>query len=171
MTIDAIHDTSLNLLSYETVGAQVALELVSDTGLYINTKTGQSSANRAILSTGNITTARTFNFPDANGTFAVGATDGVTTVLAGTNGLVDISSITTLDTVTDNGNSTTNSISVNTITTITYTVASLPSGTIGQRSFVTDSNVVAAGNFGNVVAGGGANGVPVYYDGANWRIG
>jgi hypothetical protein len=41
----------------------------------------------------------------------------------------------------------------------------------GSRAFVTDSNVVAAGNFGNVVAGGGANGVPVYSDGTNWRIG
>ena len=41
----------------------------------------------------------------------------------------------------------------------------------GARAFVTDSSVVAAGNFGNVVAGGGANGVPVYSDGTNWRIG
>lgn len=41
----------------------------------------------------------------------------------------------------------------------------------GARAFVTDGSVVAAGNFGNVVAGGGANGVPVYSDGTNWRIG
>jgi hypothetical protein len=52
------------------------------------------------------------------------------------------------------------------------TVASLPaSPTTGQRSFVTNSSVAASGNFGAVVAGGGANAVPVYWDGANWRIG
>jgi hypothetical protein len=40
-----------------------------------------------------------------------------------------------------------------------------------RRAVVTDSTVAAAGNFGAVVAGGGANRVPVYYDGTNWRIG
>lgn len=51
------------------------------------------------------------------------------------------------------------------------TVAGLPAPTKGLRAFVTDSNVAAAGNFGAVVAGGGANFVPVYADGGNWRIG
>lgn len=47
-------------------------------------------------------------------------------------------------------------------------VASLdPSASIGDRSFVNDAN---ATTFGSVVAGGGANKVPVYYDGA-WKIG
>jgi len=41
----------------------------------------------------------------------------------------------------------------------------------GADAFVSDSTVAAAGNFGAVVAGGGANGVPVYSDGTNWRIG
>lgn len=50
-------------------------------------------------------------------------------------------------------------------------VAALGTATAGLRAFVTDSNVVAAGNFGNVVAGGGANFVPVFADGAAWRIG
>lgn len=57
------------------------------------------------------------------------------------------------------------------ITTRPKTVATLPVGAAGARSFVTDSTVVAAGNFGAIVAGGGANGVPVYHDGTNWRIG
>jgi hypothetical protein len=51
------------------------------------------------------------------------------------------------------------------------TVAGLPAaGTAGAgaRHFVTDAN---ATTFASVVAGGGANGVPVYSDGANWRIG
>jgi len=53
-------------------------------------------------------------------------------------------------------------------------VGSLPSAVTagaGAHEFVTDSTVVAAGNFGAIVAGGGANGVPVYSDGTNWRIG
>lgn len=47
------------------------------------------------------------------------------------------------------------------------------SGLDGARSFVTDSTVVAAANFGAAVAGTGANHVPVYCDGgtATWRIG
>lgn len=51
------------------------------------------------------------------------------------------------------------------------TVGSLPAaGTAGAgaKMFVTDAN---ATTFGSVVAAGGANGVPVYSDGANWRIG
>jgi hypothetical protein len=50
----------------------------------------------------------------------------------------------------------------------TFTVATLPTGVAGARSFVTDAT---ATTFASVVAGGGANGVPVYHDGTNWRIG
>lgn len=55
-----------------------------------------------------------------------------------------------------------------------FTVAGLPAAATvgaGSRAFVTDSTVVAAGNFGNIVAGTGANFCPVYSDGTNWRIG
>lgn len=51
------------------------------------------------------------------------------------------------------------------------TVATLPAaaaGLAGYRAFVTDAN---ATTFASIVAGGGSNGVPVYCDGANWRIG
>lgn len=47
-------------------------------------------------------------------------------------------------------------------------VASLPAGSQGMRAFVTDANATA---FASIVAGGGANPVPVYHDGTNWRIG
>jgi len=51
------------------------------------------------------------------------------------------------------------------------TVAGLPGSPVaGLRGFVTDSTVAAAGNFGATVVGGGANTVPVFYDGANWII-
>jgi hypothetical protein len=41
----------------------------------------------------------------------------------------------------------------------------------GTRGFVNDSTVAASGNFGAIVAGGGANNVPVFSDGTNWLIG
>lgn len=50
-------------------------------------------------------------------------------------------------------------------------VAALPSpisSGSGTRYFVTDATVTT---FASIVAGGGANGVPVYSDGAAWRIG
>jgi hypothetical protein len=48
------------------------------------------------------------------------------------------------------------------------TVATLPSPTQGLRRFVSDATVTT---FASVVAGGGSNPVPVYSDGAAWRIG
>lgn len=53
------------------------------------------------------------------------------------------------------------------------TIAGLPvaADSRGFRATVTDSNVAASGNFGTIVASGGANVVPVYSDGTNWRIG
>jgi hypothetical protein len=54
--------------------------------------------------------------------------------------------------------------------TTTYTVATLPSTGFG-KAMVSDSTVVAAGNFGAAVVGGGSNIVPVYRDGTTWRIG
>lgn len=52
-----------------------------------------------------------------------------------------------------------------------YTVATLPSAVtsgVGARSFVSDAT---ATTFASTVAGGGANKVPVYSDGTNWKIG
>jgi hypothetical protein len=41
----------------------------------------------------------------------------------------------------------------------------------GGRAFVSDGNLVATGNFGAEIGGGGANTVPVYSDGTNWFVG
>lgn len=52
-----------------------------------------------------------------------------------------------------------------------YTVATLPAaGTAGRRAYVTDSNAAITAGIGAIVAGGGANIVPVFDDGTNWRI-
>ena len=52
-----------------------------------------------------------------------------------------------------------------------HVVADLPSAAsvqVGTRALVTDAN---ATTFASTVAGGGANIVPVYSDGTNWKIG
>jgi hypothetical protein len=49
-----------------------------------------------------------------------------------------------------------------------YTVAGLPAGAVGDTAYVTDAN---ATTFASTVAGGGANIVPVFYNGTNWIIG
>jgi hypothetical protein len=57
------------------------------------------------------------------------------------------------------------------IATTSTTVAGLPSAATagaGARAMVTDAT---ATTFNSVVAGGGANIVPVFSDGTNWRIG
>jgi hypothetical protein len=41
----------------------------------------------------------------------------------------------------------------------------------GARAFVNNANLVAAGNFGAQISGGGSNTVPVWSDGTNWYIG
>lgn len=49
------------------------------------------------------------------------------------------------------------------------TVASLPTvAPLGADSFVTDANSTT---FGAAAVGGGANKVPVYWDGVSWKIG
>ena len=49
--------------------------------------------------------------------------------------------------------------------------ASLPTAAVagaGARAYITDGNSLV---FGGAVAGGGANGIPVYSDGSAWRVG
>lgn len=53
-------------------------------------------------------------------------------------------------------------------------VASLPAAStalIGARNTVNDSNAALTAGIGAVVAAGGANIVPVFCDGTDWRIG
>lgn len=62
------------------------------------------------------------------------------------------------------------SVTVDTVKTTPVLVANLPVQPVdaGTRAFVTDAN---ATTFASIVAGGGANLVPVYSDGTDWRIG
>ena len=54
---------------------------------------------------------------------------------------------------------------------VVYTFATLPDSTVaqtGDTAFVTDSSV---NTFNSNVAGGGSFGVPVFYNGTNWKVG
>lgn len=56
----------------------------------------------------------------------------------------------------------------------TVTVANLPAAAVagaGARAAVSDANATLTAGIGAVVVGGGANIVPVFCDGTNWRIG
>lgn len=55
------------------------------------------------------------------------------------------------------------------VTVATLTAAATAGA--GARSFVTDASLSMTAGVGTTVAGGGANKVPVYSDGANWLIG
>jgi hypothetical protein len=54
-----------------------------------------------------------------------------------------------------------------------FTFATLPVGVDALMFAISNSNVVAAGNYGTAAVAGGTNHVPVIYDsgGAVWRIG
>lgn len=41
----------------------------------------------------------------------------------------------------------------------------------GARAFINNGNLIASGNFGAQISGGGANIIPVWSDGTNWYIG
>lgn len=95
---------------------------------------------------------------------------------------VDIKSGAGSDAVVDTGSATTSiKLAINGTTAFTIkagcsqslvtTVAALPAAATagnGARAFVSDAN---ATTFQSIVAGGGANNVPVFSDGTNWRIG
>ena len=61
--------------------------------------------------------------------------------------------------------------SVKTSSTTFSGLGSASTAGAGARSFVTDANLVVTGNFGATMSGSGANSVPVYSDGTNWKIG
>lgn len=63
------------------------------------------------------------------------------------------------------------SATLKTTATTLATLGSASSAGAGTRAFITDGNLVAAGNFGAVVGGSSGNSVPVYSDGTDWRIG
>jgi YVTN family beta-propeller protein len=90
-------------------------------------------------------------------------TIGATWLHFGVNGVVKLSVSPTGTTIAKGG-----------IETAVVAVSALPTagaGNVGQRIMVSNSNATTTAGIGAIVAAGGANVVPVYSDGVNWRIG
>lgn len=139
---------------------------------------GTSSGNITI---GGNSFAQSLNIGGVTGTqpitFGRSTTSQVVNIATGINGTSTVKTVN----IGINGvtNSTTNIVigatSGTSTTTIngllkqqTKTVATLPTGSAGARSFVTNA---LAPSFGAAVVGGGTVGVPVYYDGTSWKVG
>ena len=191
-TANSANFTIVNAASH-TVGSNFIANTtgISTTGFIA--ATGSITTNGAISSTTG--TGRVFIATDSGGSISLGRADGVASapyidfnsgatsidfdariaVTAG-NGTVGAATLTIAAGSLAVGNTnvtgflTTSSYSKTTATIVGSLVAAATAGA-GARSFVTDSTVVASGNFGAIVAGTGANPVPVYSDGTNWRIG
>lgn len=72
--------------------------------------------------------------------------------------------------IESHGNISANHITVQTVGTTPMPLANL-TAVAGARAFINNGNLVALGNFGTQVGGGGSNIVPVWSDGSNWYIG
>ena len=160
--------TQLNVYNANTtVGGQSAILLQAGTGNGL--QIGQNYNNTAFIYTNDaapiaISTSATERMRIA-ATGNVGISNTAPNATLAVTGTANISGVVTLGSTL-----TTASYSKTTATIVGSLVAAATAGA-GARSFVTDSTVVASGNFGAIVAGTGANPVPVYSDGTNWRIG
>jgi len=112
-----------------------------------------------------------FTFDKTTGQLSATLVNGTLTTVAQPN----ITSVGTLTALAVTGDITSNNIIANNIVrTKPITFSSLPAAATagtGARSFITDANLVMAGNFGSLVTGGASNRVPVVSDGTDWRIG
>jgi hypothetical protein len=93
-----------------------------------------------------------------------------TEVISNTSALVLKSNNTTALTLDASQNATFAGLAITQI----YTVATLPAaaaGNKGARAHVSNATATLTAGIGAIVAGGGANIVPVFSDGTNWRIG
>ena len=144
--------------------------VVSGSGAYINgfgDFTGKVSASSFLGPLANGTSNVRIPASDGNVNISVGGTTNVfvvTSTSANISGNLSVSANVLANNITSN----------NIIKTTAVLFASLPAAATagaGSRSFITDGNLVMAGNFGSLVTGGGSNNVPVISDGTNWLIG
>jgi len=160
----------------------------STTGSTINIGTGLTGGSLSIGSNGQ-TGAINMGRSNSSGTINIGGTTGTGAITLGQSTAsqavniatgANTSGTKTLNLGTAGGVGGTTAITIGTnagtsTTTVngllkqqTYTVATLPTGSVGARSFVTDA---LAPTFGATVVTGGAVGVPVYHDGTSWKVG
>jgi hypothetical protein len=151
-----------------------------------NYSLGNSTNYWANLWVGNITTSNTSVSGNITGNYFIGNGSQLTDINAVTVDVTDTNGLTTIYYPTFVANRANvqivradvdftyrtddNALTVGTLVTPPVPLANL-TAVSGARAFASDGNLVAAGNFGANVAGGGGNVVPVWSDGSNWYIG
>jgi hypothetical protein len=138
-----------------------------------STTTGQTiqiGGSGNVINVGATTGTQTLTFGRSVGSQTVNIASGATassltkTVTIGTQGVAGSTTNIAIGSTAGTSTTTVNGL----LKQQTYTVATLPTGSAGARSFVTDA---LAPSFGVAVASGGAVGVPVYHDGTSWKVG
>ena len=130
-------------------------------------------ANGRLFSVSDSLTGVIFSVNDAAGLPIIDVSSNATDVIKigtyGTNALVVNDTKVGIGTATPNEKLTVvgNISGTGTIKAGEYTVATLPSGSVGMRCYVSDAN---ATTFYSTVLSGGANIVPVFYNGTAWVI-
>ena len=125
-------------------------------GTTINIHTGVVTSGTKTLNLGS-------NSTGGSTIIGIGVATGSKTINIGTGSTTNASTITIGSIVAASATTVNGLLKQN-----TYTVANLPTGTAGSRSFVTNA---LAPTFGAAVVGGGAVGIPVYHDGTSWKVG
>jgi len=152
--------TGLNIFNVGTSAANQTFNLATDGTISTNSKTlnlATGSSNTVDISLGTAQTTTGTNI-------TIGGDLSSNVINIASNGIssgsqtITIGSTVGTSTITINGLFKQN----------TYTVATLPTGSAGSRSFVTNA---LTPTFGAAVVGGGSVGVPVYHDGTSWKVG
>ena len=156
-------------------GPNPPVKIFSDENEWIFYGNAELQAPGAVSAVGNIT-----------GSYFIGNGSQVTDINAVTVDITDTNGLTTIYYPTFVENRTTAQIAradvnftyrtdTNTLTVGDIVTSPVPLANLtpvaGARAFVSDANLVAAGNFGANISGGASNTVPVWSDGTNWYIG
>jgi sugar lactone lactonase YvrE len=155
-----------NILIGQSTATQI-LNLGTGATSSANTKSINIAANGVANSVSAVTI---FSGVAGNSTLTVGASTGNTTVSYTANSTVAIAN-TSGTALSVAGNVTGGNLLTNSRVITTPVAYSALTAVSGARAFVNDGNLVASGNFGAQVIGGGSNVVPVWSNGTNWYIG
>jgi hypothetical protein len=129
-----------------------------------NIEAGNISTLGSISSANINLAANAVIFGNATTRITVGTVSGLSTISSS-------GSVTAATVMTAVGNITGGNVNTAGIVTTTPVPFANLTATSGGRAFVNNANLVAVGNFGNQISGGGSNTVPVWSDGSNWYIG
>ena len=155
---------TVSLGGVTTLGGAVTMNTTAGA---ISIGSGQTTGTLALgntAQTGTITLGQSTVSQTTNIQAGATASGSTKTVNISTGGLAGSTTNTTIGSTAGTSTTTINSLLVQQ----TYTVANLPTGVAGARSFVTNA---LSPTFGSAVTGGGSVGVPVYHDGTSWKVG